>query len=150
MKQIVYRYKLCEDYNVDSCQIAGLNLTKNFKDFPNKQEPLEMFLRTNTNLEGFIDFEEKDLVTGVVIDKSLFEGTKKVYKIGELSFLERDQLVEIAQAYNIDPRNKRNDFLVKLIIVEQEKIQELKKKIKKSKKQVKDESPGTDNKISEE
>jgi hypothetical protein len=143
MKQIVYRYKLCKDYEGDSIQIAGINLSKSFKDFPNKQEQLEMFLRTNTNLDGFIDFEEKDLISGIVVDKSLFEGPNKKYNPIELTFFNRDQLVEIAQSYNIDPRNKRNDFLIKLMIVEQEKIAELKKKTKKKGKYNAD--TGTDN-----
>ena len=143
MKQIVYRYKLCQDYESDSVQIASINLSKNFKDFPNKQGQLEMFLRTNTNLDGFIDFEEKDLISGTVLDKSLFEGPNKKYTPIELTFFSREQLVEIAQTYNIDPRNKRNDFLIKLIIIEQDKVKELKKKTKKKEKENAD--TGNDN-----
>jgi len=124
MKKIVYRYKLCDDSKVDSNQVAGHTITKTFKDYDQPVYALEPFIRTVSNPTGILIFEEFDLVSGVVISASIYDGPKKTYKPTELPFLSRLQIEELSESFGIDPTHKRTEFLIQLIVKEQYKLDE--------------------------
>ncbi len=134
-KVLVYRYKLIKELPNDTAQVAGVNLTKEFTDFKSVQESLIPFIKSSSNLTGFIDFEKKDLMNGEIIQQSTYTGdVPDIIAREVLNAMERFELVPIAKYYNIDVVQKDKNMLVKMIIEYQNKRIEAEKPVEEEKK----------------
>lgn len=117
---IFYRYKVNKEQSSNEMQIAGINLSKNWKDFDRKQEALEPFIKTEFNTKGLIDFEVYRPLTNEVFKSTIAEvKLPEILSNNDLVLASRDELVQYAKGYGIDPVNKRDDFLKKLILQKQ-------------------------------
>ena len=113
---IIYKYRLNENSMADQSQIAGINLNKEWKKFDREQRDLIPFIKTRFNESGMLDYEVEDLHTKQKYESSVEESEKPdIFSVHELNFMDRVDLVKVAKYYGIDPRNKVNDFLAKLI-----------------------------------
>lgn len=119
--QIFYRYRINPEVEIESMQIAGIDMNKGWKDFDRIQDVLTPFIRTKENPDAYLDFETYKPLTKEVLNNSQdYTKISEIYTRNELLLMDRKQLVEVAKSYNIDPVNKVNDFLLKLIYKAQE------------------------------
>ena len=120
--RLLYRYRLNENAGVKSKQVGGVSLsTSAWVDLSNKREDLSCFVRTKSNPEGFLDFQIYDVTSKIPAfdSKDIADREIKIYTREELSIMTRNELIELAQVYNIDPVNKTDVFLCRLILAQQ-------------------------------
>ncbi len=113
MSKIVYRYKIEENDANDNKMVAGVELSKQWKDFPSEKYELASFIKSVVNPNGFIDYEKKDLVSQEVIYRSVAKEREiPTYSKQALYLMSRNEIVEIFKMYGIDTTNKTKDFLI--------------------------------------
>lgn len=113
MSKIVYRYKIEENDANDNKMVAGVELSKQWKDFPSEKYELASFIKSVVNPNGFIDYEKKDLVSQEVIYRSVAKEREiPAYSKQALHLMSRNEIVEIFKMYGIDTTNKTKDFLI--------------------------------------
>jgi len=113
MSKIVYRYRIEANDPSDNKMVAGVELSKQWKDFSSEKYELTSFIKSVVNPNGFIDYEKKDLVSQEVIYKSVAKEKEiPVYSKQALHLMSRDEIVEIFKMYGIETTNKTKDFLI--------------------------------------
>lgn len=121
-----WRYRLNENEPLDNKSVEGVILTKEWTRLSLESKPqLEKHIRSKINPNGIIDYEQVIPEGGKVIrsSKELFERELKTYTIEQLSLMKRPELNDVASLYGISSVNKTNDFLIKLILQSQLKMQ---------------------------
>ena len=108
-----YRYRIHESHDSESCQVEGINLSKEWKEFDKELYMLKPFLRSEENLKGFI---EKEIAQNAKYNGE-FPG---IFEKETLLVMSREKLVELAKFYCIATPNMTNEVLGKLIYSEQE------------------------------
>jgi len=119
--QLRFRYKLNSNSQSDTMQIAGINLTKSYRDFDNKCEELNGYIRKKDRPEGVVDYQIYNVADkeAVLDSKVIFDMIDKIYTREELSIMNRTELIDVCLVYNINPVNKPDSFLAKLILQKQ-------------------------------
>ena len=121
MNRTLTRYKINENEKAETKQIAGIKLTRNWVDYENPLEALSPYIRTKARPHGIIDTQVYSINNQeVLIDsKKVFDSVEKVYTRQELGLMLRDELIDICLVYGINPVNKADHFLAKMIIQKQ-------------------------------
>jgi len=117
-----YRYKLNENEPNNFKSIYGIQLSHGWKTFDTRQKKLDNLIRSKTNSKGIIDYEIYIPASGKVLKSSLvgFKKEVRIYSKDVITTMKRDTLEEICTIWEIDPKHKKDDFLIKLIIEAQE------------------------------
>ena len=126
MSRIVHRYRINEEDKADFKMVAGIELSKQWRDFSSEKQELTSFIKSMANLSGFIDYEKKDLVSQEVIYKSVAKEKEiPIYSKQALHLMTRNEIVEIFKMYGIDTTNKTKDFLIVELMKIQPKEEEI-------------------------
>lgn len=113
MSRIVHRYRINEEDKSDYKMVAGIELSKQWKDFNSEKQELTSFIKSVANQSGFLDYQKKDLVSQEVIYKSVAKEKQiPIYSKQALHLMSRNEIVEIFKMYGIDTTNKTKDFLI--------------------------------------
>ena len=122
-KRLYYRYILNENSARESVVLHKIPLTK--KHWYRTNMPLDVltsYIRTKGNPKGFIDFESfAPSKSNEVIksSKEIFETEPPKYTRDEIGTMTRDELVKLAELWNIDYSRKKASFLRKAIVAKQ-------------------------------
>jgi len=118
------RYRLNENEVADTKQIAGIKITKNWVDYENPIDAFKPYIRTKARPKGIIDTQIYSINEAMVIvdSKSIFDSIEKMYTREELGTMSRDELIGICLIYGINPVNKADHFLSKLILQKQNEM----------------------------
>jgi hypothetical protein len=118
----MFRYKLNENVLDATAMINNIYLTKKWTVFPEECVNLKNYIRTKDVPTGIVDFEEFDRFNQGIKVSSYIDFKKQFpqYTRDILASMKRDQIVEICKAYNITVVNKRNEFLINIILEKQE------------------------------
>ena len=122
-----FEYRLNSNATGDTVSVNGIVLTKSWKPFPSMKKELNGKIKTIEFPSGIVDYREVDHKTGVVLMSSSdnMNMVATSYTTKELSVMRRDELVSISRKYNIDPRNKSDKFLQRLIQDKQESYKDM-------------------------
>lgn len=113
----LYRYRLTDSCKADRMQVAGVTLTKDWVDFNSNKKELEVFIKNAVNTEGIIDYEKVNPFKKEKVAESTYTGEiPDIIPRETLGVMERFEIVPIAKYYNINPVNKNNKSLIKLIL----------------------------------
>lgn len=123
-RSVHYKYRLNENSEHESLCLETVNLIKNewTKPMLNKVDKLDKHIRTKVNPEGIVDFQKYIPADGKILKDSYAEFTRELdnYTMEQLLVKKRPELNYIAESYGIDPVNKSNQFLTKLIVEAQD------------------------------
>ena len=138
-KRLYYRYILNENSARDSVVLHKIPLTKEHWYRTNVPlDVLQPYVRTKANPKGFIDFESfapSKSNQVVKSSKEIFETEPPKHTRDELGTMTRDELVKLAELWNIDYSRKKASFLRKAIVAKQREYLE---SLAKEKKEVSD------------
>ena len=132
---IKYKYKLNSNWKgPKEANIEGVSLMSDWRVFDEYQHSLKLRLKTPLNPDGIVDMEEINSITGQILQSTIVNTKKHIpyYTLETLETMKRDQLVEIALIYNIDPIKKIAPFLIKLILEAQNKRKQVEAELKKN------------------
>lgn len=136
----IYYYKLNENYNDTlPAMFEGVNLTKEWTGFDRKQDRLSNYLRTYKNVSGIMDLKIEDGLNKQYTNTETDYNKKRVlYTRDVLCTFRRKNLEEIARTWGLTTVNKRDPFLIDMIVTEQDNYTEYHENLKKEKANKKD------------
>lgn len=117
-----YRYRLNTNSDLDNITLEGISLNKeNWAVRKNPYKKVEKHIRTKSNPNGVVDYEEYYPTSGKIIysSKYIFDTTPKIYTRDELGAMLREELVGLARLWEIDPKSKKDQFLRETIVKKQ-------------------------------
>ncbi len=126
--KIIYRYRLNKNSKFDTITLEGVSLGKESWRCRNfKVTALDRHIRTRSNPEGMVDYERYERGTGKVIESNLYVETDfkdiQTYDPAELQYMDREEIVKIANQHGIPTIHQRSNFLIKKILEAQGKIE---------------------------
>jgi hypothetical protein len=123
-----HQYRLNSNAFTDVISVDQIKLSKQWTSFDKRKEILHDKIKTKLNKEGMIDYREIDVITEEEIISSVKNYRLKTtnYLKKDLNLKERDELILLAKRYDINPINKRNEFLINLILDKQTEYQKVK------------------------
>lgn len=133
----VYSYKLNENYKGGfPVSMNGITLQKGWNDFGSQQKDLLVYVRSYRNKEGLIDEKVIDSKNKIYVNtEEIYKTEKILYTREVLVSYPRQNLVDIARIWGIEPEFKVNKLLITLILEEQEKYKFYKEEERRKEKE---------------
>lgn len=129
-KLIIHRYRLTKDYKDGNVAVVdGETLyKKEWMTFESYQSKFKELIKSKINSDGILDYEEYDNMSQSIIFSSWESLTKKLkltYTREVMLTMAVDEVNAIAKDFCMSTIKKRKEFLIDLIIKQQEKFKEM-------------------------